>query len=515
MTAPAHVEPEQAGGITRRARDGSIAAAVSFLANLAQALLLVPVLLGAWGAERYGLWVALSSLLTLLTTLDSGHNTFVGNELLRSWPTDRAGARSLFAAGVLGALGLGALELLVTAVLVLGGGLPWALGQAAGSVPGEAALAFVLLVLTWVVQGSLGGIWARLYPAGGRYARAVWWGIAYRLLATVVTIVAVAVGAGILGVVLATSLMTLAYVAALLRDVRARFAGMEPFGVGGRPGLALGNLARSLVVTGSALVVQLQQHGVVFLLSAGVGLSLLPVFTTTRTLANVFFQASAVVTGPLQPEMVRLRALGEHDKLADTLRALWFVSGIPVNLGLCIGLPMYAPLYRAWTGAAMAFDAELFAWLAVAISLRALGAPFTALIAGLNALRAQVWIAVGQTSLVLAVLALGIGPLGMPAAGLAVALGELCGSVILPAVLMRRIAPELTTRLPLGALVVRMLPSAVVAAGLLGAARGWSSPSLAVVASLTASSLLYAAQWRALGAPLRERLLGILRRARV
>jgi O-antigen/teichoic acid export membrane protein len=415
---------------------------------------------------------------------------------------------------VLGALWLGAIELLVTAALVLGGVLPWALGQASGSVPGEAALAFALLVLTWVVQGSLGGVWARLYPASGRYARAVWWGIAYRLLSTVVTIAAVAAGAGILGVVLATSLMTLVYVAALLRDVRARFGGMEPFGAGARPALALANLARSLVVTGCALAAQLQQHGVVFLLSAGVGLSLLPVFTTTRTLANVFFQASAVVTGPLQPEMVRLRALGEHDKLADTLRALWFVSGVPVNLGLCLGLPLYAPLYRAWTGAAMAFDAELFAWLAVAISLRALGAPFTALIAGLNALRAQAWIAVGQTALVLSALALGIGPLGIPAAGLAVALGELCGSVILPAVLMRRIAPELTTRLPLAALLVRALPSAIVAIGLLGTAHHWLTSAHALVLTLTAGGLLYAVQWQALGAPLRQRLLGTLRRQR-
>jgi O-antigen/teichoic acid export membrane protein len=500
-----------AGGAARRALHGSVAGVAAFVANLAQAVLVVPVLLGAWGPERYGLWLALQSLFVLLTTLDTGHHTYVGNELLRLLPLDRAAARRVLASGLLGAGLLGGLELLALGALILGGLVPWALGQSGQELPANSVLAFALLVLGWVVQGSAGGVWARLYPAGGQYARSVWWGVAYRLLQTLVLVVAVWLGAGILGAVLVSTLAALGYSLLSFADVRRRFGGLYPFWRGASPRLAFGNVARSMVVTACALAAQLQQHGVVWLLSWRLGLGVIAALSTTRTLANVFLQASAVVTGPLVPEMVRLSALREHAKLAGLLRAIWLVTTAPVNLGLCLGLPFYEPLYRAWTGGAMVFDGALFAWLGVSISLRCFGAPLVAMIAGLNALRAQVWLAATQSAVVLGVLGV-FGGGGLAAAGAAIALGELCGSVVLPVLLMRRVEPEIMRRLPVRALLLAALPSGVLAGGLWAAARGAAPLGvLAVVVPL--AGLFYFVQWLDLGRPMQERLLALVRQA--
>ncbi len=501
-----------AGGVGRRALHGSVAGTALFAANVLSALLLVPVLLGAWGAERYGLYLALQSLFALWITLDTGHQTYVGNELLRLQPSDRSAAQVMLASGLLGAVLLGGLELAAAGVLVAAGGLPWALGQPAGDLPPDAVAAFALLVLSWVVQGSAGGVWARLYPAGGQYARSVWWGVAYRVLATLVVVVAVCLGAGILGAVLVTAVMTLAYALCSWFDARARFAALYPFWRGASLRLSLQSLGRSLVLTACAAAAQLQQHGVILLLAASAGLLVVPAFTTTRTLANVFVQAASIVTGPLMPEMVRLRGLGEHDKLADTVRAIWLVTGAPVNLGLCLGLPVYRPLYEAWTGRAMAFDAELFAWLALAISLRCFGAPFSALIAGMNALRAQVWAALAQSVVVLASVWLFLPLLGLRAAGLSVALGELFGSVLVPVLWSQRREPELMRRLPLRALSLGALPALAVTAGLLAAARGMVAPLVAMAVALALSLLLYSRQWSELGRPMQSRLLALVRR---
>jgi O-antigen/teichoic acid export membrane protein len=510
MTTPAHSE-RGAAEVGRRALHGSIAGAVSFVASLLGTLVLVPVLLRAWGTERYGLWLALQSLFALLITLDTGHHTYVGNELLRLYPTDRAAARSMLAAGLLGAVLLGGLELGVATVLLSGGGLPVALGQPERALPPGTLAAFALLMVGWVAQGSAGGIWVRLYPAAGQYARSVWWGVAYRLLQTLVIGVAVALGAGIWGAVLASTLMTLGYTLLSWCDARARFADLYPFWRGARPAVALRNLARSMVLTGCALTAQLQQHGVNVLLSGPLGLSVLPAFTTTRTLANVFAQAAGIVTGPLMPEMIRLSALAEHRKLADTVRAIWLVTGAPVNLGLCLGLPVYQPVYEAWTGGAMTFDPELFAWLALAISLRCFGAPFTALIAGLNALRAQIGSAFVQSALVLGSLALAMPLSGLRAAGMAVALGELCGSVLVPVLSVRSLEPELMRRLPWRALLLGALPSALVAGCLLAAARGLAPALLVMAVAVGGATLLYSLQWSELGRPMQDRLLSLAR----
>jgi len=503
-----------ASGLGRRALHGSIAGAVAFVVNLLAALLFVPVLLEAWGAERYGLWLALQSLFGVLVTLDTGHHTFVGNELLRLYPTDREAARAMLASGLMGSALLGGLELCVLGLLVFGGSLPWALGSSDRPLAPGVTLAFTLLMLGWVVQGAAGGVWARLYPAAGQYARSVWWGIAQRVLQTLVIVVAVWLGAGILVAVLASTLAALGYALCSFFDARKRFADLYPFWRGARLELALANLARSMLVTAAALTTQLSQHGVIFALSSGVGLASVPAFTTTRTLANVFVQAAGVVTGPLLPDMVRLVAFGEHRKLADLVRAIWFVTGVPVNLGLCLGVPLFGPLYAAWTGGAMAFDAELFAWLGLAIALRCFGAPFTALIGGLNALRAQLWCALGQSLVLLVGLVASVPSLGLRGAGVALALAELCGSVALPALLLRRIEPELMRALGGRAALVSLLSCALVAATLLGVARGWVGRLPAMAVALGAGGLLYSVQWSGLGASMQGRLLGMLRAPR-
>ena len=515
MTAGScRVPAEELRGAARRARDGGVAAAVSFVGNLAATLLLVPVLLGSWGAERYGSWLALLSLLGVVTTLDTGHHNYVGNELMRLYPADRAAARRVLASALLAALCLGVIELGVVLVLLSSGALPWALGQAERPLPAELAPALVLLAFGWLWQGSLGGVLARLYPALGRYARSVWWGIAYRALSALTLGLGAWLGGGILAVVAASTLMTLLYVAFAARDARRCFAELYPFWRGAEPAQALRNVARSTVLTGCALVVQLGQHGVLLWVSARGGLGWVPAFTTTRTAANLFLQAAAVITGPLLPEMVRFAALGEQRKLAETIRATWLLSGAPVNIGACLCLPLYEPLYRAWTGGAVPFDRALFAWLAVGVSLRSFGAPFVALLAGLNALAAQVWISVAQTALTLGALMLAPAPLGLEVVGLSLALGEVCGSVVLPVLLVKREQPALMELLPRGALAIGGAPSVVVAACLLAAARGVLDAPVAAALGAVLGVAAYAVQWSSIGRPVRARLLSALRLGR-
>ena len=240
----------------------------------------------------------------------------------------------------------------------------------------------------------------------------------------------------------------------------------------------------------------------------------MPAFKTTRTSANLFLQAAAVITVPLLPEIVRFAALGEQRKLAETIRATWLLSGAPVNIGACLCLPLYEPLYRAWTGGAVPFDRALFAWLAVGVSLRSFGAPFVALLAGLNALAAQVWISVAQTALTLGALMLAPAPLGLEVVGLSLALGEVCGSVVLPVLLVKREQPALMELLPRGALAIGGAPSVVVAACLLAAARGVLDAPVAAALGAVLGVAAYAVQWSSIGRPVRARLLSALRLGR-
>lgn len=505
------LEGAATGPVAERAIRGSIVTAVGFAVTMGRTLLLVPVLLHFWSAEQYGLWLALQSLFTLIIALDSGHQTYIGNEYMRLFPVNRAAVQPVLAAGLLGALLLGACELAIVMVLIWSGLLPWALGQAGSVLPREAALVLGVLTATWVMQGSAAGVIVRLYPAAGLYVRGVWWGIALLVLTAASIAGAAAWGYGILGAAVVTSVATLVYVAVQWQDVRRQFSFLYPFWKGASPRTAVRNISRSLVVTACALLTQLQQYGVIVTLSATLGIVLLPMYTTTRTLANVMIQAVSIVTNPLLPEMARFSALRQHEKLAATVQATWFVTGLPVNIGLCVGLLFVEPIYRVWTRGAMPFDGALFAWIAFAISVRCFGTPLNALIITLNELRAQTSVAVVHTIAVLVTAAWATPRFGLAGAGAAVAAGEIAGSLVMPALMAHRLMAR-TPRWILGEAVANAVaPSAIVGGSWGVVILGWMSPVSAVVCAVALLAGLYASQWSRLDGQIRTRLIALVR----
>ena len=93
-------------------------------------------------------------------------------------------------------------------------------------------------------------------------------------------------------------------------------------------------------------------------------------------------------------------------------------------------------------------------------------------------------------------------------------LGELCGSVILPVLLLAREQPELMRQLPRGVIASAAAPCAVVAACLLGAAHGLLATPIALLSGALLGVVLYGLQWLAIGHPAREQLRLTLRLGR-
>ena len=52
---------------------------------LLKTLILVPILLQAWGSEKYGIWIALYAFFNLITALDLGHGAYIGTEFIKNY----------------------------------------------------------------------------------------------------------------------------------------------------------------------------------------------------------------------------------------------------------------------------------------------------------------------------------------------------------------------------------------------------------------------------------------------
>src|SRR5437868_14477856 len=99
------------------------------------------------------------------------------------------------------------------------------------------------------------------------------------------------------------------------------------------------------------------------LVSALSGAASVPLFTTVRTLSNLWTNVTNVLTTPLLPDVVRYHAVGEGQKLVSVNEAYWVLVGTAVNSGVLITYPAIKPLYGYWTAHAVPLDERLLCLL--------------------------------------------------------------------------------------------------------------------------------------------------------
>jgi len=316
-------------------------------------------------------------------------------------------------------------------------------------------------------------------------------------------------GLGILGTTAVSQAAILVYCAALFWDLRNQFDWLWPMHSRPSPSLGARNFGRSLVLTGTSTLTQLQQNGLNLIVTGVLGAAALPALSTARTVASTFLQASNILSAPLAPEMVRFHVNREYEKLTATVAANWLLGGMLVQIGVLVALPILAPLYMVWTRHALPFDRTLFALLAFAITLRALGAPLLTYLGSVNDLRALSAINVTQATAVLAIAALGTRSLGLRAAGMAILGGELVGSLTLPIAFVLALLPG-----PSRTRLLRHAALAFASALVTGAALllyACAAPLLPVVVlSILLVLPLAWTQWRELPTEVRDRIRHLL-----
>lgn len=340
---------------------------IGSLANL----LLVPLFLARWSVETYGQWLALFSLVAYLSSVDAGLSMAAINRLTQAWTRhdleDYARALDSAMAFHLAAAAGGA-ALLAAGVWWL----PLASWMRITS-PGAALTLFLLgIQMLWTVPlGLLTGI----YRTTGDLARSQWIANAQKTGALAVSAAVVLAGGGMAALAAWQLLPLLAATLYAASDVRARFPGVRP-GLRGADIRVLRQLIRpSLMFALITLSVAIGQQGPVVIVSSLLGGAAVAVFATSRTLANYMRQITGALNAALWPDVTRLDAIGDRERLRALHRLLVFGSS-----ALCIGMAAalwYAgnDLVRFWTRGRLQPDTALLRWL---VAMAALQCPWLA-----------------------------------------------------------------------------------------------------------------------------------------
>ena len=216
----------------------------------------------------------------------------------------------------------------------------------------------------------------------------------------------------------------------------------------------LRDLLRSIPLTVSGLIQQGSSNGLVILISVVAGAAAVPVFTTVRTLTNLWTNVTNLLTTPLLPDVVRFHAKNEWRKLFAVHETHGVITVGAVNFSILLLYPFIEPMYKYWTSHAVALDKVLLCTLLASVSLMNLGAMMNIFLTGINHHRSilSTVIARGSVSLIFGGVLLsyvGVGGLGLGVwAGELVALALLVYFFIKTARMHPETNPSLATLAP-------------------------------------------------------------------
>jgi O-antigen/teichoic acid export membrane protein len=345
LTDPVQSLDPSPGGVGYRIVTGVGSSVVRQALGAVESLLVVPLFLSAWGADRYGRWVALVAIVSYIGALDFGAQSYVGNLLAMEYARGEIGrfrqvlsqvASFFLVVVVIGALGV--LGILL-GVIPIG----FTLDRAAGE-----GWIFAFLAGTALIAVP-GGVYATVYQASGRYAHGLMLGNAARLIGLAVGMIVLF--AALPPVVYAAVTLAIAatFTLVLVSDSRRRFSharGLTISTTNARRALA--HLPGAFHFWLLSLAQTIKVQGPVLVIAATGQMSLISLYVTHRALANVATYTTAFVQGPLTPELSWLAALRRSTDLEHACLALVKVSILATGftaLFIYIVAPTFYPLW--------------------------------------------------------------------------------------------------------------------------------------------------------------------------
>jgi O-antigen/teichoic acid export membrane protein len=392
-------------------------------------LLSVPICLKYWGRDEYGNWLTLYAAFMVVRSLDTGFVSYVGNKLNYLYHQDKHSLSEHLASSTRGVAIIAAIQLVIVLAAMYFESIARLLGisiESQHAMGSHSSLALLVLIGSWVLSGPYMGIVQRLLIPTGYMYQAAWWALGFQVTQFTGVIFAAALRFNIVQTSIIIAIIQFSVYAASAMYIRLKLPSFYPWWRGGHSRIGFKDLGHSMLLTASNCVQQGTTNGTVILLSILSGPAIVPVFTTVRTLTNLWTNVTSSLTTPLLPDIVRYHALGEARKVVHICEAYWVLVGSIVNIGVLITYPLIQPLYGYWTAHVVVLDSSLLSLLLACVVVANAGGLITLYLNGINNLRAHMTTSAGRG--ILSLVAGGYLFLYFGLAGFGIAI--LCGEVL-------------------------------------------------------------------------------------
>jgi O-antigen/teichoic acid export membrane protein len=353
-----------------------------FILNLAQNILIVPFLISSLGIKEYSSWIVIFTFISILRTLDLGHQLFISNEFSRFKNNNFILARTILGSSLFIALILGLVELLIYLFIYFFDLTKEILGV---NISFEVNLGIISMLIMWLLFGSIGGILTKISTHLGLFDFTIKWSIIQKILELFAIIIGfyffseISITLGLLSI-----LYTL-YSILLFLKLKNKLKSIYPWWKYINTKLGFINLVKSFSITLNSISDTLVTNGSVLAISTYCGLSTAGIFTTSRTFSNIILQVTQIPLQPIIPKTVQYYTENKYNLITKIYQIYFFLINVLIVITLIFSNKI-ENVFRFWIKDINFFNETILLSLVIISIINASGKIFTLIITSINRL---------------------------------------------------------------------------------------------------------------------------------
>lgn len=410
---------------------GIVARGMQFSVQIARSILLVPLILRIWGDEKYGVWIALYSFFNLMLAIDLGHGLFISNEINKTYHVEKESAKKLLGSGLRVIFISALLQFFVLSSLYYLGVLGDIISNDSIS-SRELFLCLCLLFGYRMFIGGFKGILVKLTYPVGYIDRAFYIGMGEQILEVLLLFYAAITDISLLELCIYFVSIKSVYAIFVFVLIKRWIPEFFPWWQKGDIVTGVKNYVTSMALAINSFLERFSNDGLNIIVSSVLGSKVVPLFSTTKVLANLALQLSGLVIQPFQPELSRYYAKKEYDKVINVIKLNWLFAGLILCLPFIIVSPWVEELYTIWTSGELVFDKQLYALLIIGVLIFNYGNSYVTYLNSINNLKALLKITVLRGTLICGLSVILTYQYGLIGIGISIAIAEILTSLILP-----------------------------------------------------------------------------------
>jgi len=347
---------------------GSYAIAISLIRQLC----LVPVFIISVGEYGYSFWIILSTIVTLLTALNLGHLHYSSNLINITYHLNGVvddeirkiqGANYIYIA----------LQIII--------GVLFSFTPILSSITSfpihfisqnHGGIGFLLLLTGRICFQYSGLFILRLLEPVGRIKTT----LKFQAIGEMIDFATIA------GTIFFTGSIFLTCVAAFISNLLYTLAMSilvsrnVPFKIAMKSADISGSLPfikSSFSLNSSFLIERAYDTGLNLIIIRVFNASVLPIFTTSRVLTNIFYRICWVMVIPLFPDIQKRFALKDLEYVLDKIKLFWSFVSVFIIISVTLALPFLPYIYSIWTHNKLGFNIYVVCFLFMAVSFQNFG----------------------------------------------------------------------------------------------------------------------------------------------